>query len=314
MGLEMANTVALRTTVPLLLLIGLGFLARRTGVLRQGDERVLNSYVYYFALPALFVVNLSETTFDAGNMKFVAAAIVPVIVAVCAFLVLHAVIRFPKNTLFLLIQSTVFGSLAFFGIPFISFAFPSREGEYLAILSVASISPVSVAISVVVLEFYRLSDFTLWEGVLHVSRRLSRNPLILSIFAGTVLSLTGIEIPAPVSSSLHMLGSTTSTVAIFMLGVFFYGRNYGSFPVAIGLSLLRVVFLPVIALLTAWVFGVSGLERSVMVLMHSMPIAISMIILSERYDFYQDTIASLVLFSSLAAIVYLNLWLIILGM
>ncbi|MGW8273087.1 MAG: AEC family transporter, partial [Thermodesulfovibrionales bacterium] len=241
------------------------------------------------------------------------AAILPVVVAVCVFFALYVIIGFRRNTLFLLIQSTVFGSLAFFGIPFISFAFPSREAESLAILSVASISPVSVAISVVVLEFYRLPDFTLWEGVVHVCRRLSRNPLILSIFVGTLLSVTGIGIPVPVSSSLHMLGSTTSTVAIFMLGVFFFGRTYGSFPVAIGLSLLRMVLLPAIALLTAWAFGVTGPERAVMVLMHSMPIAISMIILSERYEFFQDIIASLVLFSSLAAILYLNIWLFLLG-
>jgi len=46
--------------------------------------------------------------------------------------------------------------------------------------------------------------------------------------------------------------------------------------------------------------------------MLSMPLAISMIVLSERYDFHQDTIASLILVSSLSAGVYLNLWLMIL--
>jgi len=47
--------------------------------------------------------------------------------------------------------------------------------------------------------------------------------------------------------------------------------------------------------------------------MHGMPVAISMIILSERYNFYKDTIASLILISSLGAGLYLNLWLFLLG-
>ncbi len=47
--------------------------------------------------------------------------------------------------------------------------------------------------------------------------------------------------------------------------------------------------------------------------MHGMPVAISMKVLSERYDFYKETIASLILISSLGAGLYLNLWLLLLG-
>jgi len=32
--------------------MGTGFLSRKIGVLKSGDERVLSAYVYYFALPA----------------------------------------------------------------------------------------------------------------------------------------------------------------------------------------------------------------------------------------------------------------------
>ena len=41
------------TAVPILFLIGIGFLSRKLGILKLGDERVLSAYVYYFALPAL---------------------------------------------------------------------------------------------------------------------------------------------------------------------------------------------------------------------------------------------------------------------
>ncbi len=42
--------------------------------------------------------------------------------------------------------------------------------------------------------------------------------------------------------------------------------------------------------------------------MHSMPVAVSLIVLSERYDFYREPIASLVLFSSVSAGIYLPAW------
>lgn len=309
------SAVLARTIIPILLLMGAGLLSRKLRFLKSGDERVLSAYVYYFALPALFFVNMVETSFiEEETLKFALAGVLPVLVVVAIYLLLYFTVRFARNTLYLLTLSTIFGSLAFFGIPFITFAFPSpMEGERLATLAAASISVVSVTTSITILELYKLEKSTMVEGLKRVLKRLSKNPLILSIFAGILLSLVGVEIPSPISASLHMLGGTTSTVAIFMLGVFLYGRRYTNLKQAFGLSLMRVVFLPVVAFLTTILFNLPDPQRSTLILMHGMPVAISMIVLSERYDFYKETIASLVLISSLGAALYLNLWLFLLG-
>lgn len=255
---------------------------------------------------------MSETVFTFEVLNFIFAGIVPILVAVAILTSLYVVFRFKKSVFFLLLISTIFGSLAFFGIPFITFAFP-MEGERLSTLSAASIALVSVTISLIVFELYGLEESTIKNGAQHVIKRLARNPLVLSILVGLFLSITGIGIPHPISLALHMLGRTTSIVAIFMLGVFLYGKQYVNVADAFKLGLLRVVFLPVVALLTIKILGLSGVEGMVVVLMHSMPAAISMIVLSERYDFYKETVASLILISSITAALYLNLWLILLG-
>jgi len=98
-----------------------------------------------------------------------------------------------------------------------------------------------------------------------------------------------------------------------MLGLFFYGRSYGNLKAAFGLSLLRIVFLPFVAIIfLKYVFVIPSFESTIIVLMHGMPIAVSSIVLSERYDFFKETIASLNLISALLSVFYLNLWLIIL--
>ena len=306
------DNIVLRTVVPLFILIGAGFFSRKIRILKSGDERVLSAYVYYFALPALFFINMTETIFTSEVLAFVFAGIIPILVIMAVYFLLYLIFRFSKNTFYLLTLSTIFGSLAFFGIPFITFAFPI-EGEHLSTLFSASISIVTVTSSLTILELYRLEKSTKWKGIKTVSRRLSKNPLIISILLGILLSIIGIEIPAPISAPLHMLGRTTSTVAIFMLGVFLYGRKYTNITKAFKLSLLRIVLLPTLALLVTGLLNFTGVEGSVLVLMHGMPVAISMIVLSERYDFYKETVASLILISSLGAAVYLNLWLLVLG-
>ena len=79
------------TAVPILLLMGIGFLSRKFGILKPGDEQVLSSYVYYFALPALFVVDIAETVFVTETLTFIFAGIVPVFLVVAIFSLLYEV-------------------------------------------------------------------------------------------------------------------------------------------------------------------------------------------------------------------------------
>ena len=301
------------TAVPILFLMGTGFLSRKFGVLKHGDERVLSAYVYFFALPALFFIDLSETSFVAETFSFIFAGITPIFVVVAIYVLLYVIFRFSKNTLYLLTLSTVFGSLAFFGIPFVTFAFPSEQTERLATLAAATIGIVAITVSIAILEFYRLRESPKMEGLKQVATRLARNPLIISIVAGILVSVVGVEVPSPVSDFLHMLGGTTSAVAVFMLGAFLYGKKYANLKKAFGLSLLRIVFLPTLVLAILTLFNLSSMEHSVLVLMHGMPVAVSLSVLSQRYNFFKEAIASLTLISSVGAIIYLNIWLLILG-
>ncbi|MCF8144801.1 MAG: AEC family transporter [Deltaproteobacteria bacterium] len=309
--------IFLRTTLPLFLLIGLGFFSRKADLMKQGDERTLSAYVYFFALPSLFFINLAETRFDRIIATFVGAGIIPVLVIFSLLTLLYFIFRFSKDTYFLLVLGSVFGSHAFFGVPFVMFALPTAQGEQLATLSSGTISIVSVVISISVLELHQLSREkrpSVLEAVRHVARRLTRNPLVISIFSGAIFSYLKVPIPVAVSKPIHMLGGTTATVAIFMLGVFFYGRQYKQLTQALGVSLLRMIVLPLIAFGTVRLLGLETPESSVVVLMNAMPMAVSMVILSERYRFHQELIASIVLISSVLAGFYLNGWLAVLGL
>ncbi len=310
---KVMNSIAVQTVIPIFLLIGAGFLSRKLGVLKSGDERVLSAYVYYFAMPALTLVNLAEINFIAETLNFILAGIIPVFVVLLLYTIIYFIFQFSANTYYLLILSSVFGSLAFYGIPFITFAFPTTQGEQLAILSVASIAPVSVGICITILELYKMRTMTIWKGLGQVLENFSKNPLIISIITGFIIGIFKVKIPPPLSTPLHMLGKTTSTVAIFMLGVFLYGRKYTNLTSAFKLSFLRILFLPMVAFLTTRLFGLPKLESAILVLMHSTPVAVSVIVLSERYDFFKETVASLILVSSIGGGIYLTLWLLILG-
>jgi malonate transporter len=276
------DNIAVKTTIPIFLLMGAGLLSRKTGILKSGDERVLSAYVYYFAMPALSLLNLAETEFTGETLRFMLAGILPVFGVLLLYLFLYYAFRLPKHTVYLWILSSVFGSVAFFGVAFISFAFPTAQGERLALLAVASIAPISVATCIMILELYKLRTATFVEGLKPVLINFSKNPLILSILIGFFLGLTRTKIPFVLLSSIRMIGTTTSAAALFMLGVFLYGRKYTSLFRAFKLSLLRIILLPCLALLMTKLLGLPDLERTILILMHGTPVAVSVIVLSER--------------------------------
>lgn len=306
----MAYEVALRTSVPIILLLGLGYLSRKNGLLKEGDERVLNAYVYYFALPALFIADLAETRFSREHVIFIFTGVIPIILILGIYSLLYLVLKLSRKTFYLLVVTTIFGSTAFFGIPFLMFALPVVS-EKPAALAAATISIVSVSISLAFLETYSLKASGLRRSMAIIFKRLSRNPLVISILVGLLISLLNINIPQPLSTVLHMLGNTTATIAIFLLGVILHGRRYNRLKEAFGLSLLRILVLPTISLFTSLLIGLPMLERTVLIIMHSVPLAVSMVILSDHYDFHKEIVSTVVLLSSLAASIYLNIWLLI---
>ena len=306
--------VVIRAVTPLVLLMVLGYLSKHLNLLKKQDSKTLSSYVYYFALPALFLINIAETRFTKETIEFIAAAITPLLLITAAYILLSQLKAIKKQNIHLMILSTVFGSAAFFGIPFITFTYPTPQGEKLVVLAAAAISAVGVSITITVLELAKTKEPNLNKSLSKVGNKFSRNPLILSIIAGLILSLSGIKTPDYLSTTPHMLGKTTSTIAIFMLGLVLYGRSYSSIKQAGLLSLLRILLLPAIAyIIYAHLFSLPSMEKQVLILMHAMPVAISLMVLSERYRFEQETISTLLLISSTTTIIYLPLWLIILG-
>lgn len=303
-------SVALTTIVPLLILISSGFISKKLNILKKGDERVLSAYVYYFALPSLFIVIISEVKFTKEILTFILAGILPVVISIFIYTAIYIIFRIKRESFYLISLSTIFGSLAFFGIPFIIFALP--ESEKIATLQAAVVSVFSVSIAITMFEFYsQKGNFS--KCFLKVGKKLSKNPLIISIIIGLFFSILKIPIPEVIKKPLNMLGQSTAVVAIFMLGAFLYGRKYKNFKLAFGLSLLRMFFLPLLAFFISHLLSLNKMETNVNVLMHAMPMAVSMIILSERYKFYEEIISSVILISSVGSIIYLNIWLFLLG-
>jgi len=213
-----------------------------------------------------------------------------------------------RKLLVLYVIVASFGNLGFFGLAFVRFAYGSLESERLAALSVSSINTLGFIIALVLLEITS-SEEPREDLLRKIISSLSTNPLILSIILGVAISIIDVQIPKPISSGIHMIASSVAPVSIFMLGVAIYGKEYTDLGRAVLISSIRLVILPVVAFIVSSIFQFSVLESSILVVMYGTPLALSMIILSERYGFMEKSVSSIILVSSLLAGLTMNLWL-----
>ncbi len=303
---ELLETI-LRTSIFLLAIMAMGYISKTKGILKDDEEKVLSSYVYYFAFPSFIIVNLSSIPLNYGTLLLAVGALAPLVIITLIFTVIGYLLRIGTEKTILIILTSIFGNLAFYGIPYVQVTFPGETPLREATLIVSVTLIFATVMSVLTLEYVNVqASSSILEVLIN---RISRNPLIWSILIGVLISLLGLKIPSFIEYTLESLGFTSGPVAIFMLGAFLYGRGYSSIRSAVSLSFTRIALVPLLTLIISLLLGLAGTETMIVTLMNAMPVAIILAVLSDVYDFYRETVASLILITSFSAPIYLSIWL-----
>lgn len=293
------------TSLQILLIIAIAFYFRRIRVFKEGDEKIFNAYIYYVALPSFIFVELNQIPLNSTSLRYALSAIFPILLLLIFYLIIGKVFRLENKYFYILSVSTVFGSTAFFGIPFISFIYNDLESMKLTAL-IASVSGIiGLSAILLLLEFYSSPKLRIIEILTILAKRFSKNPLIIAIFAGLLTNLIGLRLRGFVYDGLSMFGKSTAVVAIFMLGLYLYGRKYKRILQGILYSIPRMVLLPLITYLVSRLLSISGRELEIIVLLSAMPTALTLVNLTQQYDFEPDLFSNIIMVSTLASTLYL---------
>jgi predicted permease len=292
-------------TILVIVLLGVG--SRKFGVFKAEHAKTISSFVYYFGLPALFFTKIANLDLLALDPIFVLGILLPTIVLLALLLLLFWLKVLSKDAYILLSLSISFGSYAFFGVAFFE---TFMAGQWLdhAILAASLLGVVGIIITLSLLEFANQKEQR--GGLLG---KIFSNPLIISILAGVTCSLIGLKFDF-LNNALTLVGQTASALAIFVLGMFIVDRfTWQALLAALPYSLFRMIGLPLITLITIWLFlPIGGETAQFLMLENGMPAAIALVVFAERYN-YRITetagivsLTSILSFITLTAIFYLS--------
>ncbi|MFT3815901.1 MAG: AEC family transporter [Acidovorax sp.] len=298
----------LSITIPVYLLIGLGYLAARRDWFAPAEMRVFGRFVIQFALPALVFQALAQRPFSEilnGRYLFAYAA-GSLLVLLGGWFVARRVRG----------RGAAFSALFGMGMGFSNSGF---VGYPIALQVLGPTAAVALALCMLV-ENVLLLPLTLalaegntaahaWHGVLRQTLvRLAKNPLILAIAAGLAVSLLGLEIPAPVAKGVGLLAGASTALALFVIGgslkgLQLRGQLRGVGVVALGKLLLH----PLAVLALVHLVPVPEPLRTAAVLFAAMPMLSIYPILAQPHG--EETFcAAALLLATVLSLLTVSLW------
>ena len=277
--------VSFRVVAPLLILMAIGVLVRKTGLISEAGFRSANKLVLYVAIPTLIIKNI--LTCDLSGLADVRFTVFLTVSLLLLFGVLMAAVPLfcrDKKRRGVVIQGLYRTNDAVYGLVIGS-----------ALLGEAHMAAVSFAIALSVPIYNILGTIPLElnsGGRPNAGKMIGnvvKNPIVLAVLAGVLvralMEIFSFSLPAVLDKPLSSLSAMCSPLAFVVLGglISFSAvkKNYAVLAVC---AAVRLVVIPAAALGAALLCGFSGAQLVAVLLIFGAPTSMASFPIACGYD------------------------------
>ena len=278
----MSNLVfSLNATVPVFLIIVVGYLLKKKGILNKKFVKPANKFNYTVTLPALLFSDLIKSDFKAAyDQKFVLYCMAA---TTFSFLLVWAFAKMSlkiKRDVAEFVQASFRSSAAVLGISFIQ----NINGDTsigMAPLMILAAVPLYNVYSVIVLNFE--AEISGENNYKKAFKEILTNPIIISIFLGMIASMINLKLPIIVETSLNNLAKIATPLALICIGAGFEGkRAISKIKPVIAASIIKLIIIPAIFFPFAIYMGFTGDKLIAIMVMLSAPTTPSAYIMAKN--------------------------------
>lgn len=289
MLLGMLNAL-LTVVLPVMVVLLIGAVAGRGLKLEVGPISRLSLYVL---TPALALNSLLTTQVSGGEIATLAGAYV-LLSLLGVLLGWLGSVGLPPQSRRAMMACVAIGNNGNYGLPVALFALSKAGFEQAIVIFLASV----------------ILTYTVGTLIYGASRNIgatlggmARMPVLWCVLLAVIMRALHLELPLGVARGLELLSGATLPMVLLSLGIQLGtgGRPKLSAPVWIA-SGLRVVGMPLLALVVARLLGLHGLSLRGLVLSATMPTAVNAFILAREYRSDHEMVASTVLVTTLLSI------------
>lgn len=261
--------------VSLFLMMIIGFIAARQGVVSPDFRKKLSTFTLTIACPGIILSSALQSTIPASGMVTVIGvsalfyAVMIVLARLLSWLMRSKPAERGLDQLML-----IYTNVGFMGIPVVQ-----------SVYGTDGVAMVAMFILVFNLTFFSYG-IALVSGRSGFSLRKLCNPCILAALCALFFVLTGLHLPAPVESVLSSLGSLNTPLAMIIVGASIYhsdlraaASNFRLYKI----SFVRMLIMPLLLLGFVKLLPIIPMLAGVTVIMAAMPIASNCAMISDVY-------------------------------
>ena len=300
---DLVSTFA-NNILPILLISGAGF---ALGKLLPVDPRSLGRVVFYVFSPVLIFNLLLQ------NHLKINEAIGVIVLTVCTIAILGLLtyllgtfFKLERPALTSILITTMFANTGNYGLPLVAFAFGKEALSYAGIYFVTTtLLFYTVGVLIASLGHMSMKDAIL--GLLKI-------PTLYAVLLALLINAFHIQIPEPVNRAVELAAGGTIPLMLVLLGIELTRVQLTGNVRAMQISVvLRLLVAPLIALLLAALFGMSGPARQGSVTEASMPSMVSSTVLATEYQLDSKLVTAIIFISTLLSPLTLTPLLVFLG-
>lgn len=269
-------STAFNCIAPTFMMIVAGYLCKRFGMIDEKDQPKMNAIGFRFFLPLQLFSNIYFSDLNIGKTgSLILFSVIGVVVIF--FLALAYTMRFEKieNRKGVVIQAIYRSNVAMLGVPIAGALYSEAAAEMS--VCIAFVIPLFNVLAVFALEMFNGEKSDKKKMLLSIAR----NPLIIGCVLGLIFLLSGIRLPAFLEKTVKTGAGVATPFMLFLLGVFF--SVHVKFDRSLNACLLgRLIFVPLLALAAAVLFGFRNAELAVILCLFASPQAGSSFAMAQQ--------------------------------
>lgn len=303
---------SLNATIPVFLVMVIGYIIRRLGMVDEPFVKTLNQFNYKVTLPVLLFKDIAESDFySVWDTKYVLYCFLVTLASIAAIWTIAGLVYKNKTLLGELIQSSYRSSAAVLGIAFIQNIYGNSG---MAPLMIIGTVPLYNVAAVLVLSFTGPAAHGLDRDSLKKSfKDILTNPIIIGIALGMLVSACRLQFPFIVTKTIGNISVLATPLALLGLGAGFEGRKaLKQIPPTAAASFLKLIVLPALFLPLAVYMGFTQEKLVAILIMLGSPTTVSCYIMAKNMGHEGTLTSSVVVATTFLSSITLTIWLFVL--
>ena len=301
--------VSFKVVAPLLILMLLGAILLRVHIFDSATVKKMNAAIFKVFLPALIFNNIYNSSID--DIKDIKTALYIATVLIVAYILSIIYVYFTEkenSKRGVIVQGICRSNFVIFGLPLcMSICGDGVMGK--VAVAVTIVVPVLNIFAVIALELFRggkPSPKKILKGII-------TNPLIIVSLVGVLVLVSGIKLPAIISTSISDVAKIGTPLALILLGASInFGTVKGNLKQLITAIAGKLIVLPLFGFLIAALLGMRGSDMALLIAAFASPTAVSSYPMALQMEGDGDLAAQIVAFGTAICIVTVFMWVFIL--